>query len=286
MIDLHTHTTFSDGAYTPWETLELAEKRNLSIISFTDHNSVDAYLDTYRDVFSGKILTGTELSTSYNGELIEVLAYNIDVASIKDFISNNYYTVAQKREKEFDIITEHCAKSGIKIDPVTLRKSPQVSTKLSYFNEVTRYPENSKFFLYDESKKNRTNFIRKEAHNPKSPFFVDLTALFPSLQTVIDIIHDCGGFAFLAHLYSYTPDTIRQLEDIVTYGLDGLECKYTSFTEENSLNLIRYCDEHFLYKSGGSDFHGEERRRPTNLLGKPEIDDIFCAEWLSKCNFI
>ena len=87
MIDLHLHTKHSDGTDSVKELLENVENANLDIISITDHDSVDAYFeledDNLRKIFSGKIITGVEMKTHYNGIPIEVLGYGVDYNKLR-----------------------------------------------------------------------------------------------------------------------------------------------------------------------------------------------------------
>ena len=98
-IDLHTHTNYSDGTATVEETLTLAEGLGLSVLSVTDHNTVNAYDELFRKrhLFSGKLLPGVELSTTFRNELIEILGYGIDVERIKPLIAENYPTFYEKQ---------------------------------------------------------------------------------------------------------------------------------------------------------------------------------------------
>ena len=83
-IDLHTHTTKSDGTFLPDDLLKLAENQKLSILSITDHESVDAYYDMDRSLFSGKIIPGIELRTSCFGVAIELLGYGFDIDKMNE----------------------------------------------------------------------------------------------------------------------------------------------------------------------------------------------------------
>ena len=83
MIDLHMHTTYSDGTDNLEMLLKNAENKKLEIISITDHDSVDAYYELeknseLRKLYSGEIIVGTELKTFYGNVPIEILAYGID----------------------------------------------------------------------------------------------------------------------------------------------------------------------------------------------------------------
>ena len=93
-IDLHTHTNCSDGRVAPEHSLAEAEKLGLSLFSFSDHNTVSAYseLGEIRNIFSGGILPAVELSTTFRGDVIEILGYGIDTEKMRGLISKNYFT--------------------------------------------------------------------------------------------------------------------------------------------------------------------------------------------------
>ena len=103
MIDIHTHTTYSDGSFSVIELLQEAEKKNLSLLSITDHNTIDGYYElensNIRNIFSGNILTGIEITTTYKGETIEVLGYGFDLETMQAFLNQNVLTFEQKQLK-------------------------------------------------------------------------------------------------------------------------------------------------------------------------------------------
>lgn len=79
MIDIHSHTTYSDDSFSVGKLLREVQKIGLSLLSITDHNTVQAYYELQnsdiRNEFDGKILPGIEITTTYKGETIEVLGY-------------------------------------------------------------------------------------------------------------------------------------------------------------------------------------------------------------------
>ena len=90
--------------------------------------------------------------------------------------------------------------------------------------------------------------------------------MFPTVKSIIESIHSCGGLAFLAHALIYDETLVATLDEIIAEGLDGLECHYGTFTAEQQAFLCAKCHEHHIYMSGGSDFHGLDMR-PKNLMG-------------------
>ena len=116
MIDIHTHTTFSDGSFNVEELLIEAEKLNLSLISITDHNTIRSYFElqnsNIRNKFSGKIMTGIEITTTYKGEIIEILGYNFDLKTMQQFLDQNVLSFEEKQLKEYNLIKNRYKEIG------------------------------------------------------------------------------------------------------------------------------------------------------------------------------
>ena len=108
MIDIHTHTTYSDGTSTPKELLEKAQQKKLTIISITDHNTVGAYEElknpNIRGKFEGMIIPGIEITTTYHGETIEVLGYNFNLDMMKELLKESVLTFEEKQIQEYNLI--------------------------------------------------------------------------------------------------------------------------------------------------------------------------------------
>ena len=290
MIDIHTHTTNSDGSFTTKELLEEAEKIGLTLLSITDHNTIQAYYEieksNIKNIFSGNIIPGVEITTTYNGETIEVLGYGFDLDIMQQHLNSNVLTFKEKQLKEYELIKKQYKKIGVIFKEDSIKFNPKTeSCRTAFLNEIKKYPDNYKFFLYEESINGVSGFTRNEVYNPKSPLYVDESSLFPSLEKAIEMIHKAGGIAFLAHTFAYSPNISNQLQYILNnYQLDGLECFYTTFTEEQSQYLVNVCKESNLYKSGGSDFHGT-RKVNHNLgtgNGSLNIDEFTVKDWINK----
>ncbi len=151
MIDLHTHTTYSDGTYSVRELLIEAEKGGLTALSITDHNSVDAYkeleVEEIRDLFSGKIIPGCEITTTYNGEIIEVLAYNFDLTRMEKLLSENVLGFKEKQQREFDLIKRRFEQIGVRFNMENIVfDSEKNSSRKAFHNEIVKYTENRFFF--------------------------------------------------------------------------------------------------------------------------------------------
>ena len=289
MIDLHSHTTYSDGSFTVQELLREAERIGLSLLSITDHNTVQAYWELknsdIRKIFSGDIISGVELTATYKGEVIEVLGYGFDIETMRDLLESNVLTFEEKQLKEYELIKNQYEKSGVAFDVNHIIYNPKKENcRAAFYHEIKQYPENDRFFLDKASIETINDFSRNEVYNPESPLYVDESSLFLSLEKAIDIIHQSGGVAFLAHTYAYSPNIANELLHIIgNYELDGLECFYTTFNEEQSNHLVRLCEENHMFMSGGSDFHGTRKQNHDLGIGRGNlnIDEAVVQNWVS-----
>lgn len=287
MIDIHTHTTYSDGTLTPGELLEEAQKKKLTIISITDHNTIGAYEElknpNIREKFKGMIIPGIEITTTYHGETIEVLGYNFNLDMMSELLKESVLTFEEKQIQEYNLIKKQYQKIGVIFDEENIKfNQKKESCRVSFWKEIKRHPENNCLFLEEKSKEEASSFTRNEIYNPKSLLYVDESSLFPSLEKAIAMIHESRGLAFLAHTFAYSPNIANSILDILgNYKLDGLECFYTTFTEEQSNYLVSLCKEKGLYMSGGSDFHGT-RKINHNLgtgRGNLQMEEKIIESW-------
>ena len=290
MIDLHIHTTSSDGSDEPEVILTKAEKAGLSFISITDHDSIGAYkklekvkIDNY---FSGKIILGCEFSVAHNGTPIEILAYDIDLKTIEDtgIVSEEKFL---ERENQFlKTMMSICKNLGIKYDnTLCIAGGKYFATQVLYFN-LKKYPENEKHFS-TEVWKGVNGFYRTCVNNENSPFYINQLKNYPSIQEITNIIKKAGGKSFLAHLYVYyAEDYEKFLNSIISLNaLDGIECYHSLHTMDKTDFLLNYCKSHNLYVSGGSDYHG--KIKPKVILGESmpgtRIPYLPSEKWLSSC---
>ena len=110
-IDLHTHTNYSDGGVSLDHSLKEAEAVGLSLFSVSDHNTVAAYsaLDESRHLFSGAILPAVELSTTFKGDVIEILGYGIDVGKMSTLIGKTIIPFTISRLRRHGLMPKQCS---------------------------------------------------------------------------------------------------------------------------------------------------------------------------------
>lgn len=286
MVDLHTHTNNSDGSKSTIDLLKEAEQNQIKFLSITDHNTLKAYEDIEKldlsNYYTGKLINGVEITTIYNGEVIEVLAYNFNIKKMKQYFRTYNIDIDYKEKcrKRYEKIKEEYLKKGIKFDYDLYNENNNMTNTVIY-NELIKHPENDNFYLNINNKKTRTSFIRNEIYNPKSKFYINQIEFYPSLEIVLNIIKDSNGLSFLAHPYIYSKNIINCLENMLKeYPFDGIECFYTTFTDKQVEHLLLVANKYNIYVSGGSDYHGENK--VNHFIGNYTKDNSIVYEYLKK----
>lgn len=261
MIDLHMHTTYSDGSFSLKEVLQKCEDKHLSVISITDHNVVGSYFEmenfNVKDYFSGHIVVGVELNTYAAGVPIELLGYNFDYNKLSKVLEDTYLKPEERNRIEFERLVQKCKDYGIKLDDDILNQfDPASFASKVILNNLMHYEENQSK-INERSWGSIRDFYRDYMSNPDAPLFVDCLDLLPDMNTVINMVKDAGGLVFVPHIYEYRVNSPKVIEALLANSrIDGFECYYPTFSEEQNKEVRRIVKENNLFMSGGSDFHG------------------------------
>ena len=316
--DAHNHTRGSDGRQTTFRAMLRAYNKGINTIAITDHDSVRGFRNLEKDVYSVMgtiredksydisrilemlenmhILKGTELITSYNGVIVEVLGYNFDVEKMEQEIANLKTSV---REKPYEALYKGFNKiideKGLKFDKSVLDEAYEKIKAEGkggvvgpFYNELIKYEENKELLKYtDENGEEKEAdtmklFINKHLYNKKSPLFVDMSSTRPTFKDTIDAIHRAGGQAFLAHAGRYKDKmpVEEYIDDMIAEGLDGLEVFYPDHTDELRKFLLGKVKEHGIKASGGSDDHHAEKEGIQYQTGRVAVPDIPETRWI------
>lgn len=258
MIDLHSHSTASDGTYTPQEIIDLAIKNNVSALAITDHDTVDAIKEakTYCAHKDIEFISGIEFSTTLESKEIHVVGLFIDEDSPalqehlqrmqKDRLTRNTLMVQRLNELGYDITLEEVENIAMG-NIITRAHFAKLLLQKKYFKEMST--------------------IFEELLGCGQPGYVERDPFTP--YEAIDIIHKSGGLAILAHptLYNMAqPDLDCLVGHLKGAGLDGIEAYYSSYSLQDTQDMTALGKKYALLLSGGSDFHGDNR--PGVTLGK------------------
>ena len=255
MIDLHLHTTASDGRLTPEQLVTRAQAAGLTTISITDHDTVAAIADVTA-LASGlgiRVVTGIEITAVDDGRDVHMLGYFFDPASTTLAVMlerQRALRIARVRE-----IGDRLAALGLPIDvesvllaaaasPGSSIGRPQVAREMLRTGHVASVQEAFDLWLATGR-----------------PAFIERTGPSPAL--VVDAIHAAGGIASIAHPGVTKRDEL--IGPLIDAGMDAIEVYHSDHTPEAERAYQMMAQRHGVAVSGGSDFHGDESRR--NTLG-------------------
>ena len=249
-IDLHVHTTASDGTASPAEAVKLAKAAGLSAIAITDHDTVSGYAEAAEagKALGVEVIPGIEISTKY-GRAVHILGYYIDPDS--DKLAPVLEWVVRDRDERNRKMAELMAADGLPVSYEEMHRRFGAVIGRPHFAEV--------LVELGLAKDVRDAFDRYVEKGQK----YYLPRNFLSIERSVEIIREAGGIPVLAHPFQYKLDDagLRELiEHCMESGLKGIECRYSGYSTEQSKYLGRLAEEYGLIKTGGSDFHGENKK--------------------------
>ena len=257
--DLHLHSLFSDGTFTPEEIASRAKASGLATISLTDHDTVEgcARLSEACDALEIEFISGTELTTEHGGHELHLLGYFVDIHNeqLLTEISKSQI-VRQNRIRE---MVAELNKLNIPLDAedvfaIANCKSPgrpHVARALVKAGLVKTLDEAFERYLK----------IGRPAWVPKKKVLS---------SEAIQLIHQAGGLAVMAHPGLNRTDDV--IPDLVKAGLDGIECYHTKHSKSVSGHYREMAAHFNLLVTGGSDCHGMNKGRP--LIGTVKLDHV------------
>ncbi|MCD4817461.1 MAG: PHP domain-containing protein [Candidatus Cloacimonetes bacterium] len=243
-IDLHLHTNYSDGIFSPKEVLELAAKNEYTIISITDHDTLDGYraAQEINHKYDLKILPGVEVSSYYKNRDVHILAYDIapddqEFNELLEYIQKSRYIRAER-------IIENLEKLGISVDFERVKA-------LAGKNVLIARPHIARAMVENGTCKSTQEAFDNYIGNESPAYVLKKT---PTVDEIIESIHRAGGVAVLAHPHTLFNDSY--IYDFVEMDLDGLEVFYAKYDEHTVDHYDEIAQKNNLIRTGGSDFHG------------------------------
>ncbi len=256
LVDLHCHTTNSDGLCTPEQLVQMAVDKKLAKIAITDHDTIKGcaiavdFAQTQN--LPVTIINGVELTIDVGkDEELHILGLNIDITN--KLLNDKLQQLSTDRKNRINKIVIKLNELGYDIsmreiltttsDKKTFGRAHVAASLVAkgYFTTVAQ--------VFD-----------KLLHIGGPAY---ISHLKPTLKEAIDLIKHSGGTSIIAH-----PGFIKNQElikDAITLGVDGLEAYYPSHTPKQVKHYKNIAQTHNLKISGGSDFHAIHGRYPKNL---------------------
>ena len=272
-IDLHCHTTASDGIKTPTELINYAVSRGIEVIAVTDHDTVAGVCEAldYSAAIDFRVIPGIEFSIDYQGGSFHLLGLNID---------HKYQPMLEKlshlqnvRDTRIYRIIEDLASNGIDI-PVSevMEESqggtmgrPHVARVLVKHGYAPAINDVFKRFLV----KGKPGYIKKEKI---------------TLAEALDFIDGAGGQSVIAHPVSLGYKNYEEFESIlkvfVEQGVSGIEAFSSMHTNNDVREIIRLAEKYGLHLSGGSDYHGDKNEKIGYYMPDRPIPYDLCSYYI------
>lgn len=265
--DLHIHTSFSDGKFSPEEVVAKAKEVGLKYIAITDHDTVEGMLDLYERGFypstAINIIPGVEMSAASENHEVHILGYNVDIFNQE--LMENLNDVAESRWSRFAEIIERLNDEGYDISETEVLTIAGSSKSISRSHIARALVKKGMF----KSVREAFNEVLERGKPCYVPHF-RLTA-----EEILNIIHNAGGIAVLAHpKLIYNDELVKQLLDV---GMDGIEAFYPEHSDMDTSKFLNMAKKRNLIVTGGSDYHGIVARHDIEL-GEFQLDDKYAEK--------
>ena len=261
-IDLHMHSTASDGAMSPSELVDFVHAQGVSIMALTDHDTVHGVKEaqTRAKALGIRLITGVEITALWSEMDVHIVGLGVDIehSEFLAFLDGQ----GERRDRRAKTMGERLHALGC-----------ENAYEKAYALAGTAFISRSHFatVLLDEGLVESRNQAFKKYLGNHGPAYVK--ADWPSLQATVDWIHRAGGVAIIAHpgRYSYTSDAHKEalVSEFKALGGDGIEVTSGSQSPSHTEYYRSRALAYDLYASTGSDFHRLEGMRPTPGAQEP-----------------
>lgn len=253
IVDLHTHTTASDGSYTPTELVKYAKQKGLSAIAITDHDTVAGVEEASMEgeELGIRVIPGAELSTRVDDCDVHMTSLFINCKN-KRLIKRLDDMAASRQERNYKMV-DKLHEAGFQIDRRDLDALGEgkilARGHIAQILIARGYATELKEALRKYLSKGTPGYVQKEVLSP---------------EECIQLVHDAGGLIFVAHLHQIDPQDPEHCKDVarrlIRMGADGLETQYCEFDDEWRQATEQIAQECGCLRSGGSDFHGAMKK--------------------------
>ncbi len=250
-VDLHTHTNYSDGFFSPAELLTNAKSNGIDIISITDHDSVNGIREAIEvgKKLGIEVIAGLEISSDIRDKEVHILAYFVDIDNKELEHYLNFFREERVKRAHRIIQKLNAMGMNLSIDDVFEKAK----------NSAMGRPHIAQAMLEKGLVGNYYEAFNKYIGNG-CPAFEKKVHVSP--QSAFKIINDAGGLSFIAHPGNM-PEII--IKELIEDGVDGIEVIHPSHTPQMVQYYRGIVNQYYLLESGGSDFHGGKREDEKNL---------------------
>ena len=277
MIDLHTHTTASDGQYSPKELVYKVAEKNMSVLAITDHDTI-AGLKEGAEACKEKgiiFVPGIEINIQRPNCEFHLLGLGLNLDGISESLNNVINNLIESRYERNKFIVSKMHDFGI--------ETTVEEIQVEFPNQVLGRPHFASWLVNHHYVKNRQAAFDKFLARDR-PWYVE--RIGADLDESVKAIYESGGVPGIAHplsLYLSWSKLEPVLADFFQRGVRGMECFHPGARVTECLRLQEIAKRLGFFVTAGSDFHGEKvraDRRPGHTCGEKIIEDKFYFEEL------
>ena len=265
-VDLHIHTVYSDGTYTPQAVVDTAIAAGLDAIAITDHDNVLAYDIAKKYVKENncniEVLPGVEINTIKDNQEIHILGYFMDFENddFKDMLKSQQTARIKQTEKIVQLLNK---KANINVS------FEQINSYVAEGGSIGR-PHIAKAIVAAGGALGVVQAYAKYI-NDESNVYVQRETISP--HDAVEVIYEAGGVPVLAHPCDI-PDAEKLVKELMNYGLRGIEAYHRKHSAAMNEYYTTMAEKYNLIVTGGSDFHSPN---PNNVV---HLGKIFIPEWV------
>lgn len=260
--DLHTHSHYSDGTYSPEQLIQAAREIGLSAVALTDHNTVDGLPEFVEAACNTPVeaVPGVEFSTEYGGRELHILGLFIEPRHY-DAVNARLDQFLQQKNESNKLLVENLCKAGLDLDYEKIKEE-----SAGFINRAVIGAEMVRLGYCESVKAAFSQWLSEKKGYYKPP-------VRPDAFETIGFIKSLGCAAVLAHpLLSMDEETTRKfLDGAVPCGLDGMEAYYSTYDIKTTALAKALAVRYGILESGGSDFHGGNKPDISIGIGRGDL---------------
>ena len=289
IVDLHSHTTYSDGTKTVPELLTLAEEKKIQVFAITDHDTIDGCLEAtkHQELYQGIFINGAELSTRNRGKSVHLLAYFPDLSLLqKSKLQILFNKLEESRLTRMQKMVEkaQCMNFDITFQDVIQEARQSSSAESNHLGKILARPHLARVMV----KKGYVNSMQEAFDkylNEGKPLYEPKFRITP--QQWVDAVKEVNGIISWAHPLLHI-ESLQELElfanDLLQIGIHGIELRYkynVKYYVPKDLEVpgIKFLKEfvlkHDLLVTAGGDYHGD-----SGVLGELELSRVEVDKFL------
>ena len=267
ICDIHTHTTASDGQYTPTELVRMAKARGLDVLAITDHDTIDGLREAIQagEQYGLRVIPGIELSAK-EYPTFHILGYGF--SSDAPVLQNLCHRMKARRDERSQLL-------------LAFLRDKRVELSLSEVTEIAGGDIIGRPHFAQAMVKRGYVSTNREAFDrylDTEEYHEKVERDKPSVRECIEAIKESSGKVSLAHPYQIgasNEELDKLVVELTAQGLDAIECYYPKYTLKQQKFYLHLAEKYGLHQTGGSDFHGE-KVKPDVELAELELD----VNWL------